>query len=144
MNRLELSQSKYQGVFCRFYEMISNLLWYIVLAAVISVLFSTKFDPLILVLTTFVCTFMFAAYIWFFYSGRSKRIVFLKDGFEFYNYENKRTVNWSEYEGYKITKSIPSEIRIKVHDRTDVVFSYYTFSSAQRTKLFDILDECRE
>ena len=144
MNRLELSQSKYQSVFCRFYEMIASLLWYIGLTAVISVLFSTKFDPLIIIFTTVVFTLMFAAYIWFFYAGRSKRIIFLKDGFEFYNYENKSTVNWSEYEGYKVTKSIPSEIRIKVHDRTDVVFSYYTFSSAQRTILFDILDECRD
>lgn len=141
MDNLELIQSKYQSVFSRMYELVCNIIWYIVFGVIAYIFFSVEFDFSLFVIATIAIPLFIILMLWLVQTGPTKRIFFTQDGFDYYSFESKRAVRWSQYGGYKITKTIPYQIRIKVHDRPDIVFAYYTFSSDQRKLLFAVLDE---
>lgn len=143
MDKLELVQTKYQSVFSRLYELVCNMIWYIGFAVIASIFFSVEFDFSLFVIVTLAIPIFIILMLWLVQTGPTKRIFFTQDGFDYYSFGSKRVVRWSQYGGYKISKTIPHQIRIKVHDRSDIVFAYYTFSSAQRKLLFSMLDEER-
>ncbi|MBF7074569.1 hypothetical protein ISG33_14280 [Glaciecola sp. MH2013] len=140
MKELAIIPTKYQSVFSGLYERLSSLLWLFAISIAAWFVFSIEIAS-----TSFLIPFLFFSisyviFFLFFYKGASRRIIFNEEGFEFCSYENKRFVKWSEYQGYKITKFIPHQVKIKIQDRESIVFGFYAFSSEQRKKLFSILD----
>ena len=140
MDKIELVPTKYQSVFSGLYEMLVSLLCAMALSIAASIAFSKNINTFSIIAPIGICAFAYAIYFLFFYPSSFRRIVFTKDGFEFYTFENKRVVKWSDYEGYKVTRVIPYQVHIKVHDRVDIVFGYYAFSASQRKQLFGIFD----
>ena len=62
------------------------------------------------------------------------------DGFTFIRYGEKQHINWANYEGYKLTRSVPKYVEIKNNQGQNISFSFYTFSSEQRNLLFETLN----
>lgn len=141
MEEVELAQSRFQNIFNRFYEMTVNIIYTLAFAVVAVMFFSTNFNIGFFITITLTITLFLIAYMWIAYPEPSKKIVLNEEGFTFFNYENKRNVKWSEYQGYKITRFMPHKIQIKILDRKDIVFSYYLFSSSQRKQLFEMLEK---
>lgn len=54
-------------------------------------------------------------------------------------YGERHYIAWQNYEGFSITNSWPKFVSIKAKGYPDIEFSYYTFSSEQRNKIFERL-----
>ena len=74
------------------------------------------------------------------HSGPSKKILINENGFTYFDYEMKREVDWCDFKGYKITKSMPYRVIIDVSSEYKIEFGYYVFSAKQRKALFDIFE----
>jgi len=60
-------------------------------------------------------------------------------GFSYIRFGSKQTIGWEQYDGFKVTNGLFKSIYIKNKSGADIVFSYYTFSSAQRKIILDKL-----
>ena len=137
---MEFIQSRFQNVFSRFYEMLCGMLWYVVFALVFSYFFSSDLNLLTSFIITVVFTFCSVCYFVFVYKDASKLIRVNDAKFVLVDYKTVTEINWEDFQGYKISKTIPYQVIIKskVYG-TNTRFSYYAFSSKQRKQLFEVL-----
>ena len=63
-----------------------------------------------------------------------------EQGITFIDFGYRVTLEWKNFEGFKIVNRLPRLIVLKSSKSNDIEFSYYLFSSAQRKKLFDYLE----
>lgn len=138
---MKIVQSRYQNIFSRFYVMSVNIFWYLVFAIPATLFFSVDMDIIFFVKLSIVFTTLFILYLWLIKSGPSKTIVIKENGFEYFDYEMKKQVQWDDFKGYKITKSMPYQIIIEIDKQQNIEFGYYVFSSKQRKALFSVFDE---
>ncbi|TLU67503.1 hypothetical protein FE810_00680 [Thalassotalea litorea] len=135
---MEIVQSRFQNVFSRLYVMMVHIFWYVVIGIPASIFFSTSIDIIFFIKISLAFTSLFIIYLWLLHPEPSKKIVMNENGFDYYDYQMKREVDWRGFKGYKITKSIPYRVIIELETQENIEFSYYTFSSNQREMLFDL------
>ncbi len=136
---MEFIQSRFQDVFSRFYEMICHAIWYLVAVITFSVIFSSEIDFFSYLIISFVFTLCSTCYLLYAHKNGSKVIQLTDDKFM---YKDHRTVTefvWEDFQGYKITKTMPYQVIIKDRIYGKTQFSYYAFSPKQRQEIFEIL-----
>jgi len=139
-------QSRGQGIFDRFYTLFTQFIWYIALVLFIAIF--TEYYPKDL-LNNFTVPFFlvmaFSIWLWVFNSGESKLIehgLELNDeGITYISYDDKVTIEWSNFVGVRVINNFPRYILLNSSSGDNIQFSYFMFSSAQRTKLFDYLEK---
>lgn len=136
---MEFIQSRYQDVFSRLYEMICHAIWFVVIALISSLIFSSDFNVLTYLEFSFIFTFGIISYLFVMHRGASKLIRISEDKFVYIDYKTVTEINWEDYQGYKISKTIPYQVVIKNRVYGETRFSYYAFSSLQRKQILEIL-----
>ncbi|PKG75812.1 hypothetical protein CXF86_05080, partial [Shewanella sp. GutCb] len=142
--KLRIEQSRGQYIFNRIYTESISIVIIIFTISVIG-LFSQDEPNFDFVYFAIGVPVVFALWLSIFNSGESKivenGITIDKESFIYIRFNEKDIIKWSQYDGYKITGGWLRDVIIKRKGGSDIVFSYYTFSSEQRTKIFKRLDQ---
>ena len=136
---MEFIQSRYQDVFSRFYEMVCQTVLYLVFAIIFSFLFSTDIEVYNYIVISLVFTALSVCYLLYVHRNGSKVIRLEEDKFFYKDNQTVTEFNWEDFQGYKISKTIPYQVILKDKIYGNTRFSYYAFSSKQRKKIFEVL-----
>ena len=132
---MELEQSLFQSIFCRFYEVLAQVIMVVMMLVVLLAIGTIDIDRVslpIMIGGPFLLTFLYVFVLVMFEPRPHKKIVFNDLGFDVYTFGHKRTVEWSQYVAFNITNWPPYQFIIRIKDEDDIKFSYYAFSKDQR------------
>jgi len=120
--------------------MLCGMLWYIVFAFVFSYFSSSELSFLTYFIMSVGFTCCSTLYFIFVYKNASKIIRTNDEKFVLVDYKTVTEINWEDFQGYKISKTIPYQVilKSKIYG-TNTRFSYYAFSSKQRKQIFEVL-----
>jgi len=117
------------------------MFWYVIFAVGFSYIFSSEIDFLTYFMLSAVFTACSVCYFIFVYKDASKVIRIDDEKFVLVDYKTVTEINWDDFQGYKVSKTIPYKVIIKSRVYgTNTRFSYYAFSSKQRKRIFEILN----
>jgi len=140
---MEFIQSRFQNVFSRLYEMACEMFWYMLIAIVFSLFFSFEINFLPYFVLSLIFTTCSVCYFASIHKDAAKVIRINDEKFIFLDYKTKTVINWEDFQGYKISRTIPYKVIIKSRVYgSKTRFSYYAFSSKQRKQrkqIFEIL-----
>ncbi len=137
---MEFIQSRFQHIFSRVYELTCELVFYLIISLILTYAFSAEFDITIPIIVYSLFTVLSVAYFGYFYKGHSMAIKINDEQFVLVEYKTVTEINWQDYEGYKISKTMPYRIVIKNRVYGTTPFSYYAFSPSQRKKIIEVLE----
>ncbi|MCL1059425.1 hypothetical protein L2729_15745 [Shewanella gelidimarina] len=141
---MKIEQSRSQYIFNLIYTQSINLAVGIFVISAIS-MFSQDEPSFDVIYVVAGAPAIFALWLSVFNSGESKivenGIIINQEGFTYVRFNERNTIKWSQYDGYTITGSWLRIISIKRKAGSNIAFSYYTFSSNQRRKVFDYLSQ---
>lgn len=137
---MEIIQSRRQNILSRFFQMLLDFGWFILFSLIFLTFATERIDIWNSLTITLYLTVFTTLYLWFVYPEPSKKIVFTANGFEYHDYQLKRQVAWSDFDGYKISKFPNYQITLKIKNQDYIVFGYQVFSAKQRQQLFSALD----
>lgn len=140
MNKQEVIQSRLQRIYASLYKLSASFVVYFLIAAISFKYFDIEPEYTSIGAGAVLGTILYTLYMWFMHPEPICKLVFTKDGFEFHLYENIRTISWSDYQGYSVSKIPPKEIKIKIREMDDIEFNFYTFSAEQRRKMFSLFE----
>ena len=146
--RIVLTQSRFQNVFNRIYLGVHSYFWVILPILVLPVLWEKEinWDSIqftLLVGFIIICSIS----IWLFVFNRGDGAVIeyglelTEEGISYIRYGSKTQIKWRDFDEFQIKNSWPRVILLKSKGSEVIEFSYYTFSSEQRRKLFQTLAE---
>lgn len=146
--RLTLTQSRFQNIFNRFYLNLHYYFWVIVPTLVFSVLLEKEINWLsIQTMLLLGVVFIFCVSIWLVVFNRGENAVIEyklevdDDGLTYIRYGSKLQIKWCDFEALQIKNMWPRMISLKSKRGKAIEFCYYTFSSEQRRKLFEVLSK---
>jgi len=124
--------------------MFAQFYWYIAIGLLLTI-FTDVFPGNMLsnFYTIVVVSIIILIWLMVFNSGQSKiienGIELTEEGVTYISYGAKLTIKWSSFSGCSIKNHFPRIILLKSFDGKNIEFSYYMFSSDQRSELFDYL-----
>ena len=144
--RITLIQSRYQNIFNRIYLGVHSYFWFVLPMLVLPVFCEKEvnWDSIQLTLL-FGFIFICSISIWLFAFNRGDTAVIefglemTDEGISYIRYGSQTQIKWCDFDEFKIKNKFPRMIILKSKCGEIIEFSYYTFSSEQRRKLFQTL-----
>lgn len=138
---MEFTQSRFQDVFSRSYELICHIGGYLLFGVALSFFISSRDVPTDLILGAILSAIATVCYFLFINRNGSKSITFGENTFTYRDHQTYTEFSWNDFQGYKISKALPQKLIIQDNIYGDTKISYYAFSSHQRKAIFDLLDK---
>lgn len=146
--RIVLNQSRYQNIFNRIYLGVHSYLWATLPMLVLPVFWEKEINWDSIQLTMFLSFIIICSIsIWLFVFNRGDGAVIEyglemnDEGMSYIKYGSSTTIKWCDFDELQIKNKWPRTILLKSKGGEVIEFSYYTFSSEQRRKLFQTLAE---
>ena len=146
--QIVLTQSRFQNVFNRIYLGLHNYFWVILPMLVLPAFWGKEinWDNIqFTLLVGFIIIFSISIWLFVFNRGDGALIEYglelTDEGISYIRYGCKTQIKWSGFDKCQIKNSWPRMILLESKGCEVIEFSYYTFSSEQRRKLFQTLAE---
>lgn len=141
---MELSQSIYQNIISRAYDLFGQWLWGFIAVVTMLLVLGQSMDNLniwALCLAPPVAFVVVSLLFALFVPPPYRKMCFFEDRLEFHIFERKRVVTWDKIIGYKVTKTPPRVFSIHVEDAESIEFGYFTFNKEQRDVILRTLEQ---
>lgn len=137
---MEFKQTRFQYMFAKIYEQVCVLIWELVFTLVLGV-FAFEKD-----IFWFLVIFLSASvgyFLWMLYGPNEEGDQSLYLGEDVFRFKKRNVVtefDWTDYQGFQITKTIPYRVKVKSKTYGSTSFSFYAFSAEQRRRIFTFLN----
>lgn len=141
---MEINQSLFNSIFSRVYESVVQIVIAVLVLLLISIIWPEQLSTanwFFIVAFPFLISIAYTSLISLFEPRPHLQVVIRDEGFDFCKFGHKKTVLWTEFINYKITKFIPHQFVLHLNNKNNIRFSYYAFSKEQRKTLIAAFED---